>query len=234
MDFLHTFITAPVSLVLLFIVSRLIGNKQMADLNLFDYINGITIGSIAAELAIGEPDELWQCLIALILYAVVVILLSMLSQKSIVLRRLFTGKAIVLYDRGKIYKKNFTTAKIDMNEFLTMLRCKGYFSLDDVETAYLEQSGQMSVLPKENKRPVNASDLKIRVHQTRPEIIVISDGKVLTRNLKDTGNNIEWLNRQLKIKKLKINEVFAAVCDGYNNLKIYNSTNEERKNDPFE
>ncbi len=234
MDFLRALITAPVSLVVLFILSKFIGDKQISNLNLFDYINSITIGSIAAELATGEFSEFWQCLTSLVIYAVVVIILSTLSQKSLMLRRLFTGKAIVLYDRGKIYKKNFSTAKIDMNEFLTMLRCKGYFCLDDVETAYLEQNGQMSVLPKENKRPVNSSDLKIRVHQSRPEIVVISDGKVLTKNLKETGNNTEWLNRQLKLKKLKVSEIFAAVCDGDNNLKIYNFTDENRKNDPFE
>lgn len=234
MDFLHALITAPASLVALFILSKLIGNKQMANLNLFDYINGITIGSIAAEMATGELSNFWQCFTALVVYASVVILLSWVSQKSLFLRRIFTGKAIVLYDRGKIYKKNFATAKIDMNEFLTMLRNKGYFHLDEVETVFLEQSGQMSILPKENKRPVTPDDMKIRVHQTRPEVMVIADGKVLKKNLKSTGNNPEWLQRQLKLQNKRREEVFAAVCDDDNNLKIYNVTNENVTNDPFE
>lgn len=234
MDFLRALITAPISIVALFVLSKIIGNKQMSNLNLFDYINGITIGSIAAELAIGEKGEFWQCLIALVVYAVTVILLSFISQKSIVMRRLFTGKAIVLYDKGKIYKKNFSTAKIDMNEFLTMLRDKGYFALDDVETALLEQSGQMSVLPKENKRPVTPDDLKVRVHQTRPEIMVVSDGKILTDNLKSTGNNTAWLKKQLELQNTKIENIFAGVCDSNNNLKIYNCSEEKPVNDPFE
>ena len=234
MDFLHALITAPASLITLFILSKLIGNKQMANLTLFDYINGITIGSIAAELATGELSDFWQCFTALVIYALVVILLSYLSQKSLFLRRIFTGKAIVLYDRGKIYKKNFSTAKIDMNEFLTMLRNKGYFHLDEVETVFLEQTGQMSVLPKENKRPMTPDDMKIRVHQTRPEVVVISDGKVLNKNLKSTGNNYDWLKRQLNLKNKRPEEVFAAVCDSDNNLKIYNVTNENNTNDLFE
>lgn len=125
MDFLHALIAAPVSIIVLFVLSKIIGNKQMSNLNLFDYINGITIGSIAAEMATSELSDFWGCFVALIVYAGTVIIISLISQKSITMRRFFTGKAIVLYDRGKIYKRNFRTAKIDMNEFLTMLRDKG-------------------------------------------------------------------------------------------------------------
>ena len=234
MDFWHALITAPVSLLVLFILSKLIGNKQMANLNLFDYINGITIGSIAAEMATNGFDAFWECLIALIIYAAVVILFSYLSQKSIALRRFFTGKTIVLYDRGKIYKKNLMTAKIDMNEFLSMLRNKGYFCLEDIETAYLEQNGQLSVLVKSNKSPVTPFDMKIRVNRTRPEVVVISDGKVFEKNLKSTGNNTDWLNRQLKIKGQKQKDIFLAVCDGDNNLKIYEISDKRDTNDSFE
>ena len=234
MDFWNTLITAPVSLLVLFILSKLIGNKQMANLNLFDYINGITIGSIAAEMATNGFDSFLECLIALIIYAAVVILLSYLSQKSIALRRFFTGKTIVLYDKGKIYKKNLMTAKIDMNEFLSMLRNKGYFCLEDIETAYLEQNGQLSVLVKSNKSPVTPFDMKIRVNRTRPEVVVISDGKVFEKNLKSTGNNTDWLNRQLKIKGQKQKDIFLAVCDGDNNLKIYEISDKRDTNDPFE
>ena len=234
MDFWHAFITAPISLLVLFILSKLIGNKQMANLNLFDYINGITIGSIAAEMATNGFDKFVECLIALVIYAAVVILLSFLSQKSVILRRLFTGKTIVLYDKGKIYKKNLLTAKIDMNEFLSMLRDKGYFVLDEVETVYLEQNGRMSVLPKSSKRPVTPFDMKLRVNRTRPEIVVVSDGKVLSDNLQSTGNNREWLDRQIKLKNKKQKEIFVAVCDGDNNLKIYDVTDKRDTNDPFE
>ena len=234
MDFWHTLITAPISLLVLFILSKLIGNKQMANLNLFDYINGITIGSIAAEMATNGFDSFFECLIALIIYAAVVILLSYLSQKSIALRRFFTGKTIVLYDKGKIYKKNLMTAKIDMNEFLSMLRNKGYFCLEDIETAYLEQNGQLSVLVKSNKSPVTPFDMKIRVNRTRSEVVVISDGKVFEKNLKSTGNNTDWLNRQLKIKGQKQKDIFLAVCDGDNNLKIYEISDKRDTNDPFE
>ena len=147
MDFLRVLLTAPLSIVVLFFMSKLIGNKQISNLNIFDYINGITIGSIAAELATCELEELPYIAIALVIYAVIVFLLSLISQKSIKLRRFFTGKSILLYDKGKMYKKNMITAKLDFNEFLMMLRSQGYFNLNEIETAILEQNGDMSVLP---------------------------------------------------------------------------------------
>lgn len=234
MDFLHTLIAAPISIVVLFILSKLIGNKQMSNLNLFDYINGITIGSIAAEMATNDQSKFWNCLLALVIYGLTTTLLTFLSQKNLVLRRFLTGKAIVLYDKGKIYKKNLSTAKLDMNELLAMLRDKGYFSLDDVQTILLEQSGHMSVLPKESKRPVTPDDLKIRVHQTYPEAVIIVDGKIMEKNLKGTGNNLNWLEKQLKEQNQKVEEIFTAVCDSNNNLKIYNCSEENPTNDMFE
>lgn len=91
----------------------------------------------------------------------------------------------------------------------------------------------MSVLPKDSKRPITADDLKVRVHQTRLEVVVISDGKILEENLKSTGNNMQWLKKQLELQNVRINNVFAGVCDG-NNLKIYNCSDEKSTNDLFE
>ncbi len=234
MDFLRVLITAPVSIIVLFLMTKLIGNKQMSNLSLFDYINGITIGSIAAEMATSEYEDFWGCFIAIIIYSLVVILLAYLSQKSVALRRFFTGKSILLFDRGKFYKKNFSTAKIDMNEFLTAIRNQGYFCLDDIESVFLEQNGSVSVLPKDAKRPATPDDIKVRVHQTRAETVIILDGKLLEDNLKYTGNNLDWLKKQLNLHHMHTSEVYLAVCDGDNNLKIYGSSDEKMKNDIFE
>lgn len=234
MDFLRVLLTAPLSIVVLFFLSKLIGNKQISNMNIFDYINGITIGSIAAELATCELEELPYIAIALVIYAVIVFVLSLISQKSIKLRRFFTGKSILLYDKGKMYKKNMITAKLDFNEFLMMLRSQGYFNLNEIETAILEQNGDMSVLPKDRNRPVTPDDIKVRVHQTRPEIVVILDGLVLKNNLKSTGNNEDWLLARLEEHHKKLEDVFAATCDGDNNLKIVECADNNPTNDMFE
>lgn len=206
MDFFRVFITAPISLTVLFLLAKLMGNKQMSELNMFDYINGITIGSIAAELATGEFTDIYDGVMAMVIYSLIAIMLTFLSQKSLLLRRFITGKSIIIYDNGKFYNKNLSTAKIDINEILVMCRSKGYFNFDEIQTVILESNGQLSILPKDKNRPLTPDDMKITVLQSGVEAVVIQDGKVLERNLKATGNNIEWLKKELKKQNIKTSE----------------------------
>lgn len=179
----------------------------MSELNMFDYINGITIGSIAAELATGEFTDIYDGVMAMVIYSLIAIMLTFLSQKSLLLRRFITGKSIIIYDNGKFYNKNLSTAKIDINEILVMCRSKGYFNFDEIQTIILESNGQLSILPKGKNRPLTPDDMKITVLQSGVEAVVIQDGKVLERNLKATGNNIEWLKKELKKQNIKTSEV---------------------------
>lgn len=234
MEFVRVIFTALASLTALFLLTKLIGNKQMSELNMFDYINGITIGSIAAEMATGEMSDFFDCLIAIVIYALVAFLLAYLSTKSLVLRRFFTGKSIVLYDKGKLYRKNLKTAKIDINEFLVLCRTNGYFNLDEVQTVILEANGRLSILPNDKNRPLTPDDIKLRVHQSRPEVVVVNDGEILDKNLKYTGNNREWLLKQLQRQQIKADDVFIAVCDGDNNLKVYEKLTDNPTNDIFD
>ena len=109
MDFLRALITAPVSIAVLFLLSKFIGNKQMSSLNLFDYINGITIGSIAAEMATTEMSDFWACLVALIVYVIIVMLCSWLSQKSTMLcMHLCFPWSMVMFRQGKTVRRRKT------------------------------------------------------------------------------------------------------------------------------
>lgn len=234
MDFFRVFITAPISLIVLFLLAKLMGNKQMSELNMFDYINGITIGSIAAELATGEFTDIYDGVMAMVIYSLIAILLTFLSQKSLLLRRFITGKSIIIYDNGKFYNKNLSTAKIDINEILVMCRSKGYFNFDEIQTVILESNGQISILPKDKNRPLTPDDMKITVLQSGVEAVVIQDGKVLERNLKATGNNIEWLKKELKKQNIKASEVFIAFCDNSNTLKVHKKVKSNPTNDIFD
>lgn len=234
MDFFRVFITAPISLTVLFLLAKLMGNKQMSELNMFDYINGITIGSIAAELATGEFADIYDGVMAMVIYSLIAIMLTFLSQKSLLLRRFITGKSIIIYDNGKFYNKNLSTAKIDINEILVMCRSKGYFNFDEIQTVILESNGQLSILPKDKNRPLTPDDMKITVLQSGVEAVVIQDGKVLERNLKATGNNIEWLKKELKKQNIKTSEVFIAFCDNSNTLKVHKKVKSNPTNDIFD
>lgn len=234
MDFFRVFITAPLSFIVLFLLAKLIGNKQMSDLNMFDYINGITIGSIAAELATGEFTDIYDGIMAMIIYTFFAVLLTVLSQKSLFLRRFITGKSIVIFNNGKLYNKNLSTAKLDINELLTMCRTKGYFNFDEIQTIIIENNGQLSILPKDKNRPLTPDDMKITVSQSGIETVVIQDGKVLEKNLAGTGNNLDWLKKELKSQHTEAKDVFIAFCDKNNSLKIYKRNDSNPTNDIFD
>ncbi|MGN0488635.1 MAG: DUF421 domain-containing protein [Ruminococcus sp.] len=234
MDLFKVFLSTIASIVVLFLLSKLIGNKQISQLNLFDYINGITIGSIAAEMATSLETDVFKPLLAMIIFGVVGWVLSLVSRKNFKARRYISGKAILLYDKNKLYKEDFKKAKINIDEFLAQLRIQGYFSLEDIETAILESSGRISVLPKAEKRPCTPSDLALSVPTDRPEVNVIIDGDILLKNLKYTGNNENWLDKKLKDAKIKVNDVFLATVNSDNQITFYKKDFEKINNDIFE
>ncbi|MFQ9697351.1 MAG: DUF421 domain-containing protein [Zhenhengia sp.] len=161
----------------------------MSQLTVFDYTNSITIGSIAAEMATCEFTDLSKPFTAMIVFALFNILLSILTNKSIKLRRLVTGKPNILYDNGQLYYKIFTKAKMDLGEFLVHCRVNGYFDLSDIQTAILEPNGKISFLPVSNKRPVIGEDLNISPAQNYLVANVIIDGKIMSQNLKYISKN---------------------------------------------
>lgn len=234
MDLFKVFLATLGAIVVLFFLSKLMGNKQITKMNMFDYINGITIGSIAAEMATSLETDVLKPLLAMILFGVVTYIISVVTNKSIVARRLITGKSIVLLDKDKLYRNNFSKVKMNLTEFLEELRSQGYFSIDDVELVVFEPSGKLSILPKSQKRPCTTGDLSLAVPKDRPEINVILDGKILQKNLKFSGNNIEWLNKKLKANKLLTEEVFLAIVNDDNEITFYKNQDYKNKNDIFQ
>lgn len=235
MQLLKIIYTSLGSIFVLFILTKLMGNREMAQLSMFDYINSITIGSIAAEMATSLEDDFREPLLAMIIYAIVIIVISILSNKSLKFRRVISGKTKVLIDKGNIFYENFKKAKIDINEFLIQCRTQGYFNLADIESAFLEPNGKISIIPKEDIRPVTPKDLNITSTQTRPVFNVILDGVILYNNLISTGNNIKWLENKLKEQKQNdIHNIFLATCDEDNNLSVYPKHDLKTKHDMFE
>ena len=221
------------SIIALFFSAKLIGNKQLSQFNMFDYINGITIGSIAAEMALSFEDDFLSPLIAITVYTLIVVFLSFLSRRNIKLSRLFSGHAVVLMDNNKIYHKNFNKAKLEIGEFLTQCRINGFFDLNDIQTAVLEENGMISILPKAYAAPLTLKDLNIPTQKKRASVTVIYDGVMLSENLRYTGNNEEWLMKKLKELQLAKEDVFIGMCDSDNNLVAYKKIDEAPQTDPF-
>ena len=135
------------SIVVLFILTKIMGQREMSQLSIFDYIISITIGSIAAEMATSLEDNFLEPLVAMIVYALITVIISFINFKSLKIRKAITGDALVLYNNGKLYRNNFKKAKLDLSEFLMLCRNGGYFNLSDLETVLLEPNGKLSFLP---------------------------------------------------------------------------------------
>ena len=152
--FLILCLTTLGSFAALFLADKLIGHKQMAQLDFFDYITGITIGSIAAEMAT-ELEEPWKPLTAILIYGGVTVLLSIVTNKFPRSRKYLYGTSVILMDQGTIYRENLKKAKLDLDEFIVLCRQQGYFDLTSIQTAIFEYNGILTILPVSTQRPAH-------------------------------------------------------------------------------
>lgn len=234
MDYITIILSSIGSIIVLFILSKLIGNREISQLSMFDYVNGITIGSIAAEMATSLEGDFMKPLIAMIVYSIISALIAYFTCKSIKLRRFISGKSLILYENGLLYKKNLLKGKLDIGEFMTQCRNSGFFNLDDIHTAILETSGKISFLPMSTKRFATPEDFNLNPIQERLIANVVIDGHIMIDNLKATGNDEKWLEKQLHAKGAKsTKDVFLATCDIDNKICVYIELKKETTPDIF-
>lgn len=235
MDFLKILYTSVGSIVALFLLTKIMGARQIAQMSMFDYVNGITIGSIAAEMATAIDDDYREPLIAMVVYAIAAVIFSKATDKSIVLRRVLIGKPVVLFDQGKLFYKRLKKAKMDLGEFMTQLRTSGYFDLSKIETVVLEPSGKLSVLPVSDQRPLTPSDMKLKVSQEKLVANVIIDGHMMPENLKYIGKDENWMmNRLKKHGYSQTKDIFLATCTSDLKINIYKKIKDDVEQDILE
>ena len=211
MDILKVILTALLSVAALFIITKIMGHKQVAQLDFFDYISGITIGSIGAELAT-ELEEPYKPLIALTIYGLTSICLNLIAHKFPRTRKYINGTPTILMNEGKLYRKNLKKAKLDLSEFMLLCREQGHFDLEEIQTAIFEHNGKLSILPKAATRPATPDDLKITAKSTHIGVEVIMDGRVMQENLSRMGYDTDWLNTQIKLQGYKTpKEIFLGI-----------------------
>lgn len=228
-ELLYVAILSLASIVEMFILTKLMGYRQMSELSMFDYIVGITIGSIAAEMATSLDKNYMQPVVAMIVYAVASVALSLIADKSLFLRRFIVGKPLILFHHDTLYKKNMRKAKLDLSELLGQCRVNGYFDLNQIEIILLEPNGKISILPKATERPATPKDLSMTPKQEALCANLVVDGKLLPKNLKHSGKDEIWLERQLHALGYKsYKDVFLATCDGDGALKVYPMDNTEQ------
>ena len=233
MNIIKVIISSLISVVSLFTIAKLLGKRQIAQLSLFDYVASVTLGSIAAELAILSDDSIIEPLIAMFIFGATSYGISYITCKSYRLRLFFEGHVILLYQDGQIFEKNLLRAKIDVNEFLSACRASGYFDLEKVHTVYLETNGQISIYPMAKNKPASPEDLNLVVKQNKPFPNVIIDGRILKEAKEYIQKNDKWIDGQLKSNGIKdIKEVMLATYDfNKDKLNIYRKFHKAVKRD---
>ena len=206
------------SIIVLFIVTRMIGKKQVSQTSLFDYVIGISIGNFIAEMVINEEVQFLDGVVAMFVFGIFSYIVSYITMKSINLRRVIIGVPTIIVEDGKIIESGLKKTNIDINDFLEQCRLQGYFDINDISYAIMEASGEISILPKSNATPVVKKDLKIKGQKAKLTSNLIIDGKYLKRNIKDSNLTIEKIDEELKKQGYASEEdILLAV---YSNNKI--------------
>lgn len=221
MDIIKVILTSFFSALILFIIAKIMGHRQVSQLDFFDYITGITIGSIAAEMAT-ELETPWKPAIAMVVYGTIAFSLNIITSKFPRTRKYINGSPAILMNNGKLYRKNMKKAKLDLSEFLMMCREEGYFDLNDIQTAVFENNGKLTVLPKSLNRPATPEDLNLNPKEDNINTEIIMDGRILEENLKRMGLDLTWLNKQLKAQGYRnAKEIYLGLCDKDNQLSLF-------------
>ena len=211
-----------ISICYLFLVIKVLGKKQISELNIFDYVIGITLGNIAAEMTVNKDITIINGIVAMSVYGLVSLFISYITAKSILARRFVVGFPIVLIEDGKISKEQLKKVKIDVNDLLQDARENGYFNLSEIEYAVMEVSGKVSFLPKSKYQPVTCNDMKIKKEYSGLIANLVMDGKIMYNHLKVVNHDEKWLRDKLKNEGYEnVEDLFLVLCDSKDKLTIY-------------
>ncbi|WP_238882627.1 DUF421 domain-containing protein [Clostridium sp. YIM B02551] len=197
--------------IILLVFGRIIGRKLISRITFFDFIVGITLGSIAVRIALGSQESPFLATISVFVISLLVVITDYLDIKSINFRKLVDGEPIILISNGKILDYNLKKIRITINKLMMQLREKDIFNIDDVALAAIESDGELTVLPKVNKQPITTGDLNISRKYTGLMRDLIIDGKIMYNNLKSINHDEQWVKEQLKTHNIyNLEEVFYA------------------------
>lgn len=212
-DWLSILLRSIGAVAYLFLLTKIIGKRQIKQLTYIEYIVGISIGSIAAFMATEMDGPVYHSLIAMGIFALFPYLMEWLSLKSKVLRDLFEGKSTVLIKEGKILEDNLKKERLTAEDLMEQLRIKNVFRVADVEFALMETSGEVSILLKSESQPVTPKHLELTVAPTEENQVVIMDGVIMDEPLATAGLNRRWVRTELQKAGVALENVFLGQVD---------------------
>lgn len=221
-DIINTIFRTILVLIILFILTRVMGKKQVSQMNIYDYIIGITMGSIAADISLDIEKDIIAGTLALMIYGLSAVSVTYLTLKNIKIRRLINGVPTMLIYNGKIIETNLKKEGIDINDLEEEARQNGYFDLSKINYAILEISGKISFLSKAKDDYVTKSDMKIKGKDEEVFANIIIDGSLLENNLKAMNKDKNWLDKELKNRGYNdYKKILLLTLDKNNSINIY-------------
>ena len=203
-DWILIFIRSVIFIVVLIVMTRILGKKQISEISFFEYVSGITIGSIAGEVIMGLDNNIGHGVLAIAVFSAITLLVDILGLKSKKFRDLVDGTSTILIKDGKIMEDNLKKEKYSISDLDSLLRQKNVFNIADVEFAMLEPKGDLSVLLKKENRPLSPKDLNLQVASDKVPQTIIMDGTIINDAMSAAGKDRNWLHTELD--KLRRND----------------------------
>lgn len=225
---------STVSLIALFVATKILGKKQVSELSLFDYCIGISIGNFTAEMILVLDNQLINGVVAILTFGILGYLISYLTMKSIKLRRFIFGIPTIIMTDGKLDYNALKRVNIDINDFLEQARNAGHFDINEISYAIMEANGKISFLEKDEYKKPTKKDLKIKKEKEGLAANIIIDGNIMEENIKETDRSYDWFIKELKIKGFPTYENILLATYSNNTLNIYKKNEDIRTSNILE
>ena len=216
-DWLTVLLNAVYSFVALFVVAKLLGKKQIAELDFVDYAVGISIGSISAEWSTDLENPWYFYMIAIVVFFVLSLTITYLERTTPFIKKVLRGKPIIIIADGKIDYHNLKKSKLDVSDVISMCRNKSFFDISQVAYAIFETSGDLSILPKAEYLQPTIADVGVTKPKSGLTKFAIIDGIVDDNFLLSVGKDRTWLFQKLNVQnKRDLKNILVALYDNKN------------------
>lgn len=219
------FIRTLIIYIFVLIALRLMGKREIGQLQPYELVVTITIADLASVPMQDVSIPILQGIIPILALVVGQIVISFLNLKSGIMRRLICGKPTIMIEKGEIVEKSLKEQKYTINGLLTQLRVAGYSNLKNIDYAILETSGAISVIPKNKAMPVTREDMNVKAEYSGFPRAYVIDGSYIHENIKISKYTEKKLDDILKKEKVKLEDVFLLVIDENNEIFLQKKEN---------
>lgn len=207
-------------------VMRIMGKRQIGELQPFELVIAIMLSELAAVPMQDTGIPLIHGLIPILTLMFLEIFLSYVTLKSRKFRKLVCGTASILIQHGQVMEEELRSQRFNLDDLMEELRLSGHLNISDIEYAILENSGKLSIIPKSSNSPVTRKDLNLSQNEEELPVALVLDGEIIHYNLEYLGQDKEWLLGKLSEHNIsKIEDAFIAMLDSNGELYVQRRQN---------